>query len=126
MGGRLYQLGFGEEFGGKRFLDVTPKNYRVGKPYEMPERHVREVKDRIVVSSPAQVAEYLMTRIYTPFEQFDQEEFWTLLLNTKNMVTRASLHSIYARFTEGFAYPDLEEAAALLGTVPTASFSNDS
>jgi tetratricopeptide (TPR) repeat protein len=28
---------------------------------------------------------------------------------------RACLHSIYARFTEGFAYPDLEEAAALIG-----------
>ena len=27
---------------------------------------------------------------------------------------RACLHSIYARFTEGFACPDLEEAAALI------------
>ena len=27
----------------------------------------------------------------------------------------ACLSSIYARFTEGFAYPDLEEAAVLIG-----------
>ena len=28
---------------------------------------------------------------------------------------RAGLHSIYARFVEGFAYPDLEEAEVLIG-----------
>ena len=38
---------------------------------------------------------------------------------------RAGLHSIYARFTEGFAYPDLEEAAVLIGpdAVQFAAFS---
>ena len=38
---------------------------------------------------------------------------------------RACLRSIYARFTEGFAYPDLEEAAVLIGpdSVQVAAFS---
>ena len=28
---------------------------------------------------------------------------------------QACLHAVYARFTEGFASPDLQEAAALIG-----------
>ncbi len=86
---RLYQLGFGEEFQRQRFIDVTPPNF-AGLEFDKGEplgRFVREVTDPVVVTSPSQVAEYLMERIYNPFEAFDQEELHCLLLNTKNRIT---------------------------------------
>ena len=37
--------------------------------------------------SPSDATHYLLERFYTPLEDFDQEEMWVLLLNTKNRVT---------------------------------------
>ena len=47
-----------------------------------------------------------MTRIYTPFDTFNQEELWVLLLNTKNRIThevmsyRGTINTIYVRPAE--------------------------
>lgn len=71
-------------------------------------RFVRRVKEEVVVRSPADAAHYLLSRIYVPFEQFEQEEFWVLLLNTKNLVThetmvyRGTVNTIPVRVAEIF------------------------
>ena len=98
MAERLYQLGFDEageltasqnvtpkEFAGLAFpirtkTDVPPRISEVG-------RFVREVKESVQVIAPAIAGQYLLERVFTPFEQFDQEETWVLLLNTKNWIT---------------------------------------
>src|SRR4051812_40011650 len=50
-------------------------------------RFVRLVQEEVVIHSPGDAAVHLLNRVYTPFDQFDQEELWTLLLNTHNRVT---------------------------------------
>ncbi len=50
-------------------------------------RFVRKVKEEVFVRCPSDVAAYLANQVYTPFEHFEQEEFWVLLLNTRNRVT---------------------------------------
>jgi DNA repair protein RadC len=50
-------------------------------------RFVREVKESIQVIAPNIAGQYLLDRVFTPFDQFDQEETWVLLLNTKNWIT---------------------------------------
>ncbi|MSP12835.1 MAG: hypothetical protein EXR62_07745 [Chloroflexi bacterium] len=85
---RIYQLGF-QEFPANPRVEVTPPNFQ-GLEFQKPEplpRFVREVHDSVPLTSPAQVAQYLMDRIFTPFESFDQEELWGLLLNTQLRVT---------------------------------------
>lgn len=108
MAERLYQLGFDEAFHVARPTDVTPSGYsgtrsettrRVG-------RFVREVPGHIQITSPADAADYLMHEVFTPFEEFDQEELWTLLLDTKNhithqvMVYRGTVNSVNIRTAE--------------------------
>lgn len=71
-------------------------------------RFVRVVQDEIVVRSPIDVAQHLLQHVFTPFEAFDQEELWVLLLNTKNRIThetmvyRGTVNSIYIRPAELF------------------------
>lgn len=47
---------------------------------------VWKVKDKVFVLSPQTAASYLLEKIYTPFDQFDQEETWVLLLDTKHKI----------------------------------------
>jgi DNA repair protein RadC len=55
---------------------------------------------------PAVAARYLMENIYTPFDKFDQEELWVLLLNNKNWITheamvyRGTINTMYVREAE--------------------------
>jgi len=71
-------------------------------------RFVREVQGEAFIRSPAEAATHLMNRIYTPFDKFDQEEIWSLLLNAKNQVThevmiyRGTLNSVHIRLAEVF------------------------
>ena len=71
-------------------------------------RFVRATEEDLSVRAPADAAHYLMSRIYTPFDKFEQEEFWVLLLNTKNRVThevmvyRGTVNTIYVRVAEVF------------------------
>jgi DNA repair protein RadC len=54
-------------------------------------RFTHEVKEDIQVRSPDIAGAYLMSHVYTPFEAFDQEEVYILLLNTKNKITHQSM-----------------------------------
>ena len=99
---RLHQLQFDELFHEANPLDVTPKHFT---GLQLPAREkqvtrmetsklgrfVREVKDEVFVISPQAAAGYLLDKVYTPFDQFDQEETWVLLLNTKNKITHEAM-----------------------------------
>jgi len=69
---------------------------------------VREVTDEVFAISPQAAARYLLDKIYSPFDQFDQEETWVLLLNSKNKITheamvyRGTVNTAYIRVAEIF------------------------
>lgn len=104
---RLYQLRFDENFQPTyTALDVTPKGLaRLRFPGQEPEpappvridaapglgRFVREVTDRISISSPAEAARIFSEQVFSPFETVLQEELWTMLLDTKNHCTHLSM-----------------------------------
>ena len=86
---RIHQLRFGQNFKPTIPIDVTPEGFtgfesdkgeRVG-------RFVREVPGSVCIRSPVDAAQYLLEKVYTPFDDFDQEELWVLLLNNKNRIT---------------------------------------
>jgi DNA repair protein RadC len=52
-----------------------------------PGRFIREVQEEVVANSSTVVGEYLRDRVYTPFETFDQEEMYILLLNSRLRIT---------------------------------------
>lgn len=54
-------------------------------------RFLRTVREEIVVRAPADAANYLLQHVFAPFDAFEQEELWVLMLNTKNRVTHDSL-----------------------------------
>jgi DNA repair protein RadC len=81
---RLYQL----RFDGPP-VEVTPRGFSgLGwKQAQPPARFVREVAGEYTLTSPALAAAYFLERVFSPFEAFEQEELWALLLNTRLWVT---------------------------------------
>ena len=83
-------------------------------------RFVRMVREEVFVRSPGDAANHLLRKIYTPFEQFDQEELWTLLLNTKNRIThevlvyRGTLNTVHIRLAEVFKEAVRTNAASMI------------
>jgi DNA repair protein RadC len=83
-------------------------------------RFVRSVNEEVIVRTPADAATHLLTHVYTPFDQFDQEELWTLLLNTRNRIThevmvyRGTLNTVHIRLGELFKEAVRTNAASLL------------
>jgi hypothetical protein len=72
----LYQLRFDGHF--KRAIpeDVTPEGF-AGLEFDKGEglsRFVREVAERGCIQSPKDMAQYLLTKVYVPFGDSDQEE----------------------------------------------------
>ena len=62
-----------------------PSKYQLGFDYGQPPfdaprvdglRFTYEVKEEIQVLSPVDAGRYLLTRVFTPFEAFEQEEVW--------------------------------------------------
>lgn len=109
---RLYQLGFDEHLKPATPTDVTPEGF-AGLEFEKDKepklsRFVREAAPHPRVTSPALAAEYLSQHVYTPWEEFDQEELWVLLLNVKQKIThdvmvyRGTVDSIFIRSVELF------------------------
>jgi hypothetical protein len=102
---RLFQTGFGQEFEPTSAKDMTPKGFAglgavtrqeaydrlTSEPTPELGRFVREVQDEVRVSSPQDAAAYLQENVYSPFDQFDQEELWALLLDTKNRITHEAM-----------------------------------
>lgn len=90
-------------------LDVTPPNFAgLGLEEKRLARFVRQVAGEYTIASSALAAAYLLEKIFTPFEAFDQEELWALLLNTRLRVThevmvyRGTLNAISVRPVEVF------------------------
>ena len=60
------------------------------------------------IMSPGMVADYLMKKVFAPFENILQEEFWTLLLDQRNviryksMIYRGTVNSAQTRAAEIF------------------------
>lgn len=84
-------------------------------------RFVRMVKEEVIVRSPVDAVQHLLNHVYTPpFEAFDQEELWCLLLNTKKRIThevmiyRGTIDTIYIRPAELFKEAVRVNAPALL------------
>jgi DNA repair protein RadC len=83
-------------------------------------RFVRVVNDEIIVRSPVDAAQYLLQHVYVPFDAFDQEELYVLMLNTKNRIThetmvyRGTVNSVYIRPAELFKEAVRVNAPAIL------------
>ena len=71
-------------------------------------RFIRSVDHDAVIQTPAVAADYLVNQLFTPFEDFMQEELVALMLNTQNRIThtaliyRGTIDSIYVRNAEIF------------------------
>lgn len=50
-------------------------------------RFVWAVRDPVALTGPRAVGTYLQKNVFTPFEQFEQEEIWVLLLDARNRLT---------------------------------------
>ena len=93
--------------------DVAPRATDLG-------RFVRRIQENITARSPADVAAYFMQHIYTPWEDFTQEELYTLMLDSKNrpthaaMIYRGTLNSVYIRTAEVFRPAIVHNAASII------------
>lgn len=125
---RLHQFRFDEQFQPNTPQGVTPSRFSGlqfptrRQQQELAEmgRFVREVKDEVFVLSPQTAACYLLEKIYTPFDQFDQEETWVLLLDTKHRITheamvyRGTVNSVVIRPVEIFKAAAQVNALAIM------------
>ena len=77
-------------------------------------RFVWQVRDAILCTTPQAVGKYLRDKLFVPFDQFEQEELWLLLLNSRYRLTH--LVMVYRGTVDGLnAYPrDLFRAAIRL------------
>jgi DNA repair protein RadC len=102
---RLLQSRFSQQFDSIPDQDVTPADFTGLPPLlSFPntpsillrqslesDRFIREARQPVAVTCPADAAKYLQANIYHPFTACDQEELWALLLNTKNIITHESM-----------------------------------
>ena len=119
-----YQLPLLVEFGGTPAPDPTAMVHSVLDGLSQGEpgisRFVRPVREELFIRTPRDAAEHLLQHVYTPFDQFDQEELWTLLLNNKNRVThevlvyRGTINTVYVRLAELFKEAVRVNAAGFL------------
>jgi DNA repair protein RadC len=83
-------------------------------------RFTRVVKEEVVVCTPAEAAEHLLTHVYAPFEHCNQEELWVLLMNRKQRIThevmvyRGMVNRIHVRIAELFKDAVRVNAPAIL------------
>ena len=131
---RLYQGQFDEFLEFICHQEVTPEGF-AGLDFPIQEnaykrvlneqpqelgRFVREVSDRVQVSSPEAAAAYFQQHIFTPFNQFDQEEIWSLLLDAKNRIThtamiyRGTVNSVTIRPAELFKEAVRHNSSAII------------
>ena len=83
-------------------------------------RFVRQLREEVVIRSPVDAAHHLLAHVFTPFEAFDQEELWVLMVNNRNCITheamiyRGTVNSIHVRPVELFKEAVKVNALALL------------
>ncbi len=107
----------------------TPSRYQLGLDFGQQSQDVQqaeslrftyEVKEDVKVLSPDIAGAYLLSHVYTPFEAFEQEEVWVLLLNTKNRIThqsmvyRGTINAAYIRIAELYKPALRLNAAAII------------
>ena len=116
-----YQLPF--EF--RRRPDPSQIYYELGftgreRQEEGAGRFVRQLREEVLIRSPYDAAEHLLANIFVPFESFDQEELWGLILSTNNRITheamiyRGTVNSINIRPAELFKEAVRVNAPALV------------
>ena len=85
-------------------------------------RFVRELPDeeRFEIIEPSIAGRYFTDHVFTPFEEFVQEELWTLMLNVRNylthtaMIYRGSINMISVRNAEIFRTAVRINAASII------------
>jgi DNA repair protein RadC len=83
-------------------------------------RFVQTVQEDVEYISPQHVAEYLLKQVFYPFDEFEQEEFVSLLLDNRCRVThrvlvsRGTLQSALVRPAEVFRAAIRANAAAMV------------
>ena len=83
-------------------------------------RFIRSVEYDAAVQSPAVAARFLMQEIFTPFEEFTQEELVALMLNRKNIIThtaliyRGNIDGIFVRNAEVYRPAVLANARSIM------------
>ena len=71
-------------------------------------QHVRVLSEPYMVRHPADAAFYLLNQVFTPFEQFKQEQLFVLLLDNKNQIThdvmtyKGTVNTVHVRVAELF------------------------
>ena len=110
----------------KEFSERNPLRYQL--PLEFPVysrseeivRYVKPIEQPFQLRSPADVANYLMLTVYSPFEDCVQEELHTLILDTKNYVRYevtnllGSLNTTVVRVGELFREPIRYSGASIV------------
>ena len=83
-------------------------------------RFIRSVEHDVQIQTPAMAAEFLLQQVFTPFDEFTQEELVTLMLNTKNQIThvgliyRGTINAIHVRNAEVFRPAILANARSIM------------
>lgn len=115
-----YQMGFDFVAKPGRSLVYYDLGFAGSEYPEGRARFVRQLKEEVVVRSPYDAAQHLLTNVFSPFDAFDQEELWSIILNTKNRIThealvyRGTVNSINIRPAELFKEAVRVNAPALL------------
>lgn len=105
-----------------------PSKYQLGFDFVQPLRDeaaelfrfTYAVQEEVQVLASADAAHYLLTRVFTPFEAFEQEEVWALSLNQKlnithqSLIYRGTLNQAYVRVGEVFRPALKLNAAAII------------
>ena len=55
-------------------------------------RFIRSVEHDVQIQTPALAANFLMQQVFTPFDEFTQEELYALMLNTQEQDNACSAH----------------------------------
>lgn len=110
-----YQLAL--DFGSKREAS-SPLEYKTAGIFEDFDtrepglgRFVRTIKEEVIVHSPVEAGRYFKDHVFTPFDDFTQEELWVVLLNIKNRIThdamvyRGMIDTVPIRLAEVFREP---------------------
>jgi hypothetical protein len=80
-----YQMGFDFVAKPNRSLVYYEMGFAGSENLEGGGRFVHQLKKEVIIRSPADAAHHLLTSVFFPFEAFDQEELFVLLLNMRNL-----------------------------------------
>jgi DNA repair protein RadC len=83
-------------------------------------QHVRQIKEPYIIRSPDDAACYLLNQVFTPFEQFRQEQLYVLLLDNRNKIThdvflyKGTVNTIQIRIAELFMEAVKQNAPSII------------